>query len=301
MRNNPPRVGYCCRISGDLPSRSDVTYRCRSAKHGMVRTGHGESNLFQQPALRRKAIDAASRGAGRPIVALDIDSGAVRSPVLAGQRRDDHDDCSDARDRTSKSQALDRAGGEVGVVHRARIGRPRETVRHRVSVGLRVRCGQSGVTRYSAPRFSRCGRSSMLPTQKQPSGPTLPSLSRLVGGSSTGSVRLTISPVRGSNSTTRCRSATTKRPERHRPKLPTTSGKSHDVRAPVIHRQGVDALAGDVAKQQPAGRCIPHRGFGDAAAGIPDEFEFAHGCLSCQVRRMFQNTGLPGNTPVRFD
>src|SRR6185437_7189797 len=73
----------------------------------------------------------------------------------------------------------------------------------------------------------------MLPTQNAPSGPTLPSFRRLVGGSSTRRVNSCTACVRGSNSTTRCRNATTSRPERQRPKLPTTSGKSHPARWPL--------------------------------------------------------------------
>src|SRR6185437_11703384 len=73
----------------------------------------------------------------------------------------------------------------------------------------------------------------MLPTQNAPSGPTLPSFRRLVGGSSTRRVNSCTACVRGSNSTTRCRSATTSPPERHSPKLPTTSGRSHSARSLV--------------------------------------------------------------------
>ena len=42
----------------------------------------------------------------------------------------------------------------------------------------------------------------MLPTQNAPSGPTLPSFSRLVAGSSTFAVRSVSAPDFGSNSTT---------------------------------------------------------------------------------------------------
>src|ERR1700752_1205482 len=72
----------------------------------------------------------------------------------------------------------------------------------------------------------------MLPTQKQPSGPTLPSLKRFVGGSLTGWGRLVISRESGSKRTTGGRSGTTRRPDRQKPKLPTTSGKSHVRREP---------------------------------------------------------------------
>jgi len=45
MRNSPPRVGNCRRISGDLPSRKDVTYMESSVKHGIVGPGTADFSL----------------------------------------------------------------------------------------------------------------------------------------------------------------------------------------------------------------------------------------------------------------
>src|SRR3954468_13987265 len=79
----------------------------------------------------------------------------------------------------------------------------------------------------------------MVPTQKAPSGPTFPSLRRLVSGSPASAQSDVSSPSAGSNRWTVRAAATTRRPLTQRPNEPTLPGK---VQRSVIEPLGSDAI-----------------------------------------------------------